>query len=78
MENFELLDSKYNSFLNIDINVVLDVHMNLTSQSLKNNFVSLFICSFSWPLLPHVCFHCSGFLLQSTGSSGIGFSSCSV
>ena len=33
MENFELLDSKYNSFLNIDINAVLGVHMNLTSQS---------------------------------------------
>ena len=33
MEKFELLDSKYNSFLNTDINAVLGVHMNLTSQS---------------------------------------------
>ena len=47
MENFELLDSKYNSFLNIDINAVLGVHMNLTSQSFKKIilFIYFFVAS---------------------------------
>ena len=35
MKNFELIDCKYASFLGFCINVVLAVHMSLTSQSLQ-------------------------------------------